>query len=666
MVLDKLLSDAKAARLSDDYSTAMRLARAVIAAAPGGGSPEAESLLGVCEIETGNLAAGAPLVENAANAKPDSPWLQLNLSALREAQGDTRGAVVAASTAARLAPSRYEPWTALGRLLGRVGKFGEAAAALKTAFRLNREHSGVARLYAGAAIEADDLDGAEAAVAALERSGGAPDLGKLRLGLFKRRGDWARLENEARRMIIAHPDDETAHLALAESLSRRGRFDDAVEALRKLPPSPGALAAFGHLMLANKHYEKARASFDQAIEKDPNCAEALLGRCRLHIESGDLPAAEADCRAAIRAGAPGAEAYTQLKELTGGAFTKEEVAALGALAEDAPEASRGLALFTLGDILHARGEHRAAFASWTAGNRAAAACDARANAAYDSHEQEAICARMRALFSDDPGSDAESGASAAQAPIFLLALPLSGAGELEAALGAHQDIASAGEVPTFPRIVDDALRWAEQTGWAGGELPEKEAAEWREAYFFGRSRFIRRPGLYVVDREPGNALGAGFARALFPEARFICLRRDLVEWSLLAYRSPLSRAYPFATDFSSIAHYAAEHARLCAHWAACFSAQFAYVEYEELVADGAGALRRLAAFLGLPPQDESFERHLGRERVIGSARGFSSRRPFAPDTDDRATFADMLEPVADALKRAGVDPGTGRYAGRIH
>lgn len=666
MVLDNLLSEARAARLSDDYPTAMRLARAVLAATPGVPPPEAESLLGICEVETGDIASGAPRVEKALRAKPDSPWLNLNLSILREAQGDIRGAVVAASAATRFAPDHYETWTALGRILGRAGKYGEAAAALKTAFKLNPAHSGVARLYAGAAIEAGDLGGAEAAVAALERDvASAPDLVKLRLGLYKKRGDWTRLESEARRVISTLPDDEVAHLALAESLSRRGRYDDAVEALRKLAPTPSTLTAFGHVMLANKHYKKAQASFDEAIEKDPQCADALLGRCRLYIELGDLRAAETDCRAAISAGAPSAESYAQLKELTAGRFTKDELTSLCSLAEDSPESSRGLALFTVGDVLHARGDYRAAFDSWTAGNRAAAASDARANETYDPGALQAVCARMRSLFPDDSGASIDAPDSAL-APVFLLSLPLSGAAELEEALSAHPDIASAGEVPILPRILDGAMRWAEQTGWAGGELPEKEAAEWREAYYFGRARFIRRPGAFVVDREPSNFVGAGLARLLFPEARFICLRRDLMAWALLAYRSPLSRAFPFATDLASIAQHAAEYARLCAHWAACFGPQFSFVQYEDLVADGGGELRRLTEFLSLPPQDGLFETYLRRERVIGAARGLTVRRPFASDSDEHAAYAERLQPVADALRRAGVDPASGRYVGRIH
>lgn len=665
MVLEKLLSDAKAARLADDYETAMRLARAVIAATPGGGAPEAESLLGVCEIETGDVASGGPRVEAAAAARPDNAWLQINLCVLREAQGDLRGAVIASSRAAEIAPGRYETWTTLGKILGKAGKFKEAADALKRAYTLNRDHAGVAMLYAGAATEADDLEGAVEPLQHIERAApGSPETLKLRVNFSRKIGDWPALERAAAAWLEREPASEDARSALAHALSEQGFFDRAADVYLPLaksePPSADRLATLGRMMLGARRLENAGACFEGALNIDPRNAEALFGLARRHMFLGKLDLAEKACRAAIALDPANVDAWAQLCDLNGGRLSDEEFAALEALAAaPAKTAERAAAAqFALGDALHRRKDRARAFEAWSKANAGKAADYARVGADYDPATQEAVTARIKALFSEDPDEDPIDYPSGEAVPIFIVGMPRSGTTLLESALAAHRDVAAAGEVPALPFLFGEFLDWASASGWAGGPLPERKVAEWRAAYFAQRAKFVEGAGRFITDKQPSNFLAAGFIRHIFPDAPIIHIQRNPIDCGFSIFRRNFTRQWPFTTSLSSIGHYFGEQAHLARHWARALGPHYQQTQYEFLVAEFEPEIRRILEAAGLD-WDPDCLNYREKDRAVMTFSAVQVRRPLGAVEREAAAYADYLDPLLTALKRASVNLETG-------
>lgn len=666
MALQSLLDQAKAARLADDYPTAKRLARAVIAA--GGDQPEAESLLGVCEVETGEVGAGAPLIERAAAARPDSPWIAINLCLLREAQGDLRNAVVAASRAVSLAPDRFECWTALGKALGAAGKYVEAHEALSRAFALNPDHAGVAMLLAGAAIEADRYDDAERALACFERvAAGTPQALAIRVNLSRKIGDWAGLEAAAADWLALAPADETARGALAHALSQQGYYDRAAQTYAPLlqsDPSADKYAVVGRMFLGARRLDAAERAFDRALELDPENAEAAFGAARLCLFRGDLDAAESRCRRAVALAPQNADALAMLAELTGGRLSDDELAAAETVAATSaePAAARAAASFAVGDARHRRKEREAAFAAWTAANEIKRAQARLVGGDYDAASQEALTRRIMTLFPEDPGADGAEPRGAT--PIFIVGMPRSGTTLLETALAAHGEVASAGEVPALPHYFDAFIDWAATSGWSGGPLPEAVAAEWIDGYLAQRTLFAEGSGRFVTDKQPTNFLAAGLIRLLFPDAPIICIRRNPVDVGFSIFRRNFTQQWPFTTSLEAIGHYSGQQARLCAWWAATLGPRFVTVQYERLVADFEPELRRVVDACGLD-WDPACLDYRNRERSVMTFSAAQVRKPLGAVEREAGAYRDQLEPLVRALAAADVDLETGAYLGAI-
>ncbi|GAB4522420.1 MAG: tetratricopeptide repeat-containing sulfotransferase family protein [Amphiplicatus sp.] len=664
----KLLADARAARLADDYDAAMRLCEAFLATQPG--DPEGESFLGLCRVETGDREGG-PLIERAAAAAPDNPFAALYLSMLREREGALREAVTCANRAAANAPGMFEAWAQLGKLLGQAGKYAEALTALRQASRLNPNHPGAALLLAGAALETDDLGTCEQALAALESAGAnaSPQVLRLRVHLARKRGRWSDLEAAAKTWLKLDPYAEEARIALAYALSQQGYYDQACAVYAPLAagPAPSAqhLAALGRYKLGGRRLEEAIDCFNRALERDPHHAEAMFGLARCSLFRGALDDAAIFCRRALKADPRHAEAWGLLVDATGGRIDDAEYAQIAALAEEQrlfPEA-RATLLFAKGDVLHRRKDAAGAFASWSAANAVKRAQAETAGQGYRRDEQEALTRKLRALFPVDPLEGApwrDDGVDSDPAPIFIVGMPRSGTTLLENALAAHPHVTGAGEVPALPFILSEFLNWAERAGWDGGPIPPEMRAEWRRLYFEQCAKYaVGGRARFVADKQPQNFLAIGLIRRLFPEARIIHIRRNPVETGFSIFRRNFTRQWPFATDLSDIAHYYGEYARIAAHWADVAGPGIAFVQYEALVADFEAEIRRLVAFCGLDWDERCLEYYKAERPVLTFSATQVRKAPSKEHLHATAAYDAYLAPLRESLIAAGVDLKTG-------
>ncbi|MBB5517240.1 tetratricopeptide repeat-containing sulfotransferase family protein [Amphiplicatus metriothermophilus] len=662
----KLLADARAARLADDYDAAMRLCRAFLAMRPG--DPEGESFLGLCRIETGDRA-GAALIERAAESAPDNPVVALYHSMLREREGALREAVVSANRAAANAPGLFEAWAQLGKLLGQAGKYAEALTALRQACRLNPDHPGAALLLAGAALETDDLETCEQALAALETTGAGAQVLRLRAHLARKRGRWSDLEAAATAWLETDPSAEEARIALAYALSQQGYYDQACAVYAPLAagPAPRAehLAALGRYKLGGRRLEEAVDCFNRALARDPACAEAIFGLARCSLFRGALDDAAGFCRRALEADPRHAEAWGLLVDATDGRVDDAELAQIGALAEEktwSPEA-RATLLFAKGDALHRRKDAAGAFEAWSAANAVKRAQAETGGHAYRRDEQEALTRKLRALFPADPLEGApwrDEGADGDPAPIFIVGMPRSGTTLLENALAAHPHVTGAGEVPALPFILGEFLAWAERTGWKGGPLPADARAAWRRLYFDQCAKYaVGGRARFVADKQPQNFLAVGLIRRLFPEARVIHIRRNPVETGFSIFRRNFTRQWPFATDLSDIGHYYGEYARIAAHWAEAIGPGIAFVQYEDLIADFEAQIRRLIDFCGLGWDERCLEYYKADRPVLTFSATQVRKAPSREHLRATAAYKAFLAPLKQSLAAAGVELETG-------
>lgn len=660
MVLYNLLAEAREARLTDKYDDAIALCRAYLVAHPD--DPEGESLLGLCELET-NRPGGAERIETAAARKPESYSILLNLSILREFRGDIRGAIRSANAAAQKAPAMFECWAQLGKLLGKAEKFEEAAAALEQALKIKPGHTGVRSLLAVSALECDDFDRCEEALTEIEKTAPKSETIRMRAHLARKRGRWTDLQAIANDWLRLDPSCEEARLGLAHALAQQGYFNEAALAYMQLcdvkHPEPRHIAAMGRYLLGARRLKEAQGWFENALASDPKCAEAAYGLARLSHFSGDIADAEKWCRRTLTLEPSHADAFALLAEFAKGPSAEKDLDAVKtALAAPRLRRSEEISLlFAKGDFLHALKRTGDAFDAWSAANELKSAHARMSGANYDPAAQEKRISNLIRIFPGEGPPSKDAGGDAA--PIFIVGMPRSGTTLLESAIAAHPDVDAAGEVPAMPYILNEFLEWTEASAWAGGSIPDDKRDEWRDLYLRQAKRFGAKGARFFTDKQPSNVMGVGLIARLFPEARFIYLRRNPVETSFSIFRRNFTSQWSFSTRLNSIAHYYAEHCRIADHWRSTMPDRLKFVQYEDLVRQFEPTLREVVQFCGLKWDDSCLNFHEVDRAVITFSASQVRKPPSAAHLNSTAPYAARLTELTEALKALGVDLETG-------
>ncbi len=661
------LDKAREARLSGDYGAAELLCRRLLDKNPI--DPYANGFLGQCLAEMGDAASAGRYIEMALGLAPKSAEVRLNAAIWRERSGDLAGAVREAVAAAELDPSKFEVMATLGNLMGKAGAFDKAVKALAEASRLNPSHPGAALLLAGACLETGDYAAARRALDLVDAA--APRLPqslKLRANVARAAGDPRAMEAAAQSWMEVEPENDEPRAALAFALAEQGYYPRAAEAFRPLaeadPPRADALAAMGRYRLGARAVDDAKSWFARALAIDADCAEAHFGMARALTFTGDLAQAEAACRRAIAAAPSLVAAYGQLAEITRGRLSDGEIGRLRALAA-APETdgdARSAAFFAIGDALHQLKDRKGAFDAWSRANTLKRARDARApTTAYDRRREQAYAKRLKMLFPKiEALCDAGDGAPV---PIFIVGMPRSGTTLLESALDAHPLVAGGGELSALPFILKEVLALA-PAHKGPIRLDDASRAALRAMYFRQAAHFGVRAAPFLADKQPANFQSIGLIRLLFPEAKIIHIRRAPMETGFSIFRRNFSRQWPFAHDLTTIGHYYGLYADLMAHWEAMHEDAIAFVQYEDLVADFEGHLRRLLERCGLPWDDSCLRFHEADRPVITFSAVQVREGPSKSHLGAAEPYLEFLEPLREALIAADVDLATGARVGQ--
>ena len=657
---DPQLDEAYAARQSGNDQRAAEICHRILAAVPN--HQGARSLLGVCLAEAGEVDKARPLVEEAAAAEPRNWRFLLNLSVLREIEGKLDSAIDHAKGATAVASERFESWGRLGDLYGKQGNFEGAVSALDKALALNPGHPGLALRLAGASYEIGRYDMSAQALDRFERAApGHPEALRLRTHLARKRGDLDAFVNAATQWLAAAPRAEAARVALAHGYAQREEYLRAIEVYRPLVQAHAEnaehAATFAKYLLWARDFEAAEQHYRRALEIQPDHADAAAGLARLSIYRGQLGDAAALARKAIESDPTNVDAYGQLSLATDSRLSDEQLERLHAIAADSGRDAehRAIAGFTAGDVHHRRKEYDRAFKAWNHANELKRSIAAKSpGSSYDRRATEELVDRLISSFREFPPRTASVGTTK-PTPIFIVGMPRSGTTLLDSALAGHADISSGGELPVMPFALNRFLAWAESAGWRGGGIPEPVAAQLRDRYLRQYDEYRLSGAAFVTDKQPLNILSVGLIRHLFPAAPIIHIIRDALETGFSIYRRNLTRSWSFSNALEDIGHYYGQYVRLMTHWHDVLGDDLASVRYERLVLDFEGELRRLLAHFGLDWDPNCLAYH-ERKSIVTTLSSTQVRNPPSADYISSTTpYALALQPLKDALERAGID-----------
>ena len=398
----------------------------------------------------------------------------------------------------------------------------------------------------------------------------------------------------------------------------------------------------------------AEAELRRALELNPKYLPAWMNLANLHEDRGDRDAARAAYAQVLALQPDHPEALARLANASVITHAEEPLISRlrTALASSGthwePRAELG---FALGRALDAAGEYAEA---WRAYRTANSASRMSALAAGERYDRDAYSRYIDALIAAFPiahtahslaGSDTDGRAEAGPQIVFICGMFRSGSTLLEQILAAHPAVRPGGELPLLPAIVQQQFQ---PYPAACRPLDPERMREAAATYLHGIQR-IHPGAACVTDKRPDNFHHIGLIKALFPQARIVHTRRNLLDNLLSIWFLHLDHSMAYATDLGDIAHHLREYQRLMRHWRSLYPQELIEVEYESLVDEPESTVRRLLKALELPWEPACLDFHRQRS-IVKTASVWQVREPLHRRSIDRwQHYASELEPWRQAL-----------------
>jgi tetratricopeptide (TPR) repeat protein len=457
-----------------------------------------------------------------------------------------------------------------------------------------------------------------------------------------------------------HPDEVRPRLRLAEIDARDGRLTSARRALEELarqnPHANDVRSALAGIAEELGDMTSAIEIYRDDIARKPNDG-ALQVRFATALQSaGRLTEAAAGFRAIIAKWPNSTAGYVGLAGADSAAISDEECDRLRALSTTASPQERIQALFALGDVLDRRGLFDDAFAAYQQGAALHLAGLGKPTpvgtaaypslAAAEAAQQESIRA-ARLTHSPEFLAKHQGSGIASPTPIFIVGMPRSGSTLLEQILSSHPDVHGLGETLAFPNALAHeapATRQAPKPARDGsffGRVGDTYIAAVKELGWNGEGR--------VIDKLPGNFVNVGAIHLALPHAAIVHSLRDPIDTCFSCFRHLFKDRNETTYDLAAMGRYYVSYRALMDHWESVLPGRLLHVQYEDLLQDPEGQIRRLVAACGLEWNDACLRFHES-DRAVKTSSAVQVRQPLFTSSRARwRPYERHLTPLIEAL-----------------
>lgn len=529
------------------------------------------------------------------------------------AEGRFSEAIAPLSEAAALYPDKANIQTDLGGLYLESNRPAEAVGHLRRAIAIN-PRIGIAHWRLGVALQA--LDDADGAIESLERATQIrPDLADAhyRLGVLYEEQSRLRDALDAFRRAAETTDDPAVKALLdARALMAEGRDRDAEPFLRSAlsldPEIATASVLLGRILAASGRFDEAAKYFEAELAHAPQAGLGYydLVRCR-KITEADKP----------------------LLERMDAALQDKSIG----------DHSRSIILLARGKALDDLGRYEEAMKSLDAASGLRSKAFRFDIAAFE-RQVDAIIA----LFSAEVMASHVS-ANGNTKPVLIVGMPRSGTTLTEQIVSSHPDVAGAGEVAFWRRLVMALL----DTGSAA--LTQDFLAGAASEYLDGLSAIA--PGASrVSDKNPFNFMAVGLIHLAFPRAAIIHCRRNPIDTAISIHQTHFARSAGIPTGGEELVRYFRGYQRLMAHWRRVLpEGRMHELDYERLTAWPASEIRKLIDYTGLPWNEACLTPHVNMS-LVRTPSGWQVRQSINTSSVDRwRRYEPWLGPLAALVEQ---------------
>jgi len=578
---------------------------------------------------------------------------------LYRARAEPERALKAYQRATRFNPALHASWTAQAELLqarGAQRPAAQARAHAENVLNLPKELISVSSLlHEGRLVKAE-----KACKAFLQKNRHHIEGMRLLADIAARLQALDEAEFLLETALELDPDNAQVRLDYGKILRKRHKFaaglDQARHLLERDPDNPVFISNYAVESQMAGDVETALVMFDKVLEKLPGDHTTLMSRGHALKTVGRQDEAIESYRAAYRTKPDHGDAYWSLANLKTYRFTEDEMAQMRAQeqTEDITLQDRFHLCFALGKAYEDRADYETSFSYYERGNDLKRR---QSNYRADHMEEElkaqaAVC--TPALFERQAGKG-----HPAPDPIFIVGLPRAGSTLLEQILASHSQVDGTMELPNILAL-SHKLRKRQritETSPYPSVLHEMDADALQELgrSYIEETRIHRGEAPFFTDKMPNNFRHIGLIALILPNAKIIDARREPMACCFSGFKQLFAEGQEFTYGLEQIGRYYRGYVELMRHWHEVLPGKILHVQYEDVVADLDGQVRRILNFCGLPFEEACVRFH-ETDRAVRTASSEQVRRPvYTEGVEQWRHFESWLEPLKEALGPALTD-----------
>ena len=610
-------------------------------------------ILGTSYRLQGRPAEALSIIEPLAARHANSPGILHELGLCLGAAGRGAEAIEVLRKAVRIDPTHGGAWRTLGDQLAAAGDDAAAEQAYQRHLAVSTRHPEL--IEAATALQAGKLSVAEQLTRAVLKKDPV-DVAAIRMlaAIGIRLGQLDDAKNLLERCLQLAPSFHLARHAYALVLFRRYELHEALVQIDRLlavePNNPNYLILKGSVLVRKGDHVPALQLYERILEHYSMQATAHLNYGHTLKTVGRLDESIRAYRKTIELNPGAGEAYWSLANLKTFRFSDEDIGAMSEqlLPEGGDPENRAHFAFALGKALEDRGRFDDSFEHYRLGNEIRHKLqryNARANAVNAARQIRTINGTFLAAR--------EGWGCPAPAPIFIVGLPRAGSTLLEQILASHSQVEGTAELPdiiAISRRLGQKSRKNPASFYPEvlADLSAEQVRELGEGYL--ASTRVQRHGLpYFIDKMPNNFQHIGLIHLILPNAKIIDARRHPVAGCFSCYKQLFARGQTFTYDLADLGRYYRDYVRLMDHWDEVLPGRVHRVQYEDMVADSEGEIRRLLGYCELQFEEQCL-RFYETERAIRTPSAEQVRKPvYKEGLDHWRNYEEHLGPLKAAL-----------------
>lgn len=430
-------------------------------------------------------------------------------------------------------------------------------------------------------------------------------------------------------------------LALDHAKTLLDKYPDDLDVIRALYAS--ACSGAGDNAAACESYETL-------MQKDPENYFYPVSLAHVYKSDGDIDKAVSLYQRSYEIKPDHGDAFWSLANTKSYRFSDKEIKGMAAAEsmESTGEDDRIQLNFALGKAHEDREDHAAAFEYYNSGN----ALKKEKTYHHEKPLQVRIDTQIDVCTSELLAAKAGLGFEAPDA-IFVVGLPRAGSTLLEQILSSHSQIDGTMELhnilnlakrlrgrdedknkPRYPKIL--------------GELGDEYFRRFGEQ-FIEDTRIYRGDAPFFVDKMPNNFFHIGLIKLIMPHAKVIDARRHPMACCFSGYKQLFGEGQEFSYNLKDIGNYYRQYAKLMDHWDKVLPGFVLRVQYEDVVEDLDGQVRRILEFCDLPFEQNCVDYHKTERSIRTPSAEQVRQKIYRSGLQQWRNFEQWLDPLKEAL-----------------